>query len=138
MSAARQTNVSTVGQTDVSTVVGQTDVSAAGQTDVSTARQMRRDKKSSRGGVENRSQSLGGDESPVARRRLVASERKLRNRSSGAYFAASLDVLDHQGDPLGGSCEGNSPEHRVRKRLKMFDHKPMELVRLYVRMYVCT
>ncbi len=148
VSTARPTEVSTAGLTDVSmarlndvSTSGQTDVPTPEQTDVSMARKMRRNKKSSKGGVENRSQSLQGEEFPVARRRVVTSERKLRNRSSGAYFTESLDVLEHQGDFPDGSCEGLSPESTVKKRLKMFEHKPvMGLVcTLHVRIhtYVC-
>ena len=134
VSAARQTDVSAARQTDVS-AARQTDVSAARQTDVSVARQMRRHKKSSREGVENRSQSLDGDASPVARRQLVISDHKLRNRSSGAFFAASLNVLEHQEYSPDGGREGDSPEQTVGQHLNMFEPKP---VMGLVRVYVCT
>ena len=134
VSTVRLTDVSAAGLTDISTT-GQTDVPTAEETDVSMPRKMRRNKKSSKGGVENCSQSLHGEEFPVARRRLVTSERKLRNRSSGAYFAESLDVLEHQEDFPDGSCEGLSPELTVKKRLKMFEHKP---VMGLVCTYMCT
>ena len=100
-----------------------TSTSVAGQPDLSAARQTRQHKKSSKGGVEFQSQSL--TDNSVARRRLATSDRKLRNRSSGACFGTSLDVLEQQGDSPEERCEGDSPEQTIRQRLKMFENKPV-------------